>query len=80
MVLSLDIYLWMMAGTKEAFSSHVGPKGLPKCTHELRILIMYHQQRHATVLDDQIEKVVDHLPHTKLAAIQETRGELTDLS
>ena len=31
-VLGLAICLWMMAGTKKAFSSHVRPKALPKYT------------------------------------------------
>ena len=68
-----------MAGTKEVFGSHVGPKGLPKCTVELQISVMYHQQRHAIVSDKWIEKMVVHLPHTKLGATQETRGEPTQL-
>ena len=54
--LGLAICLWMMAGTKEAFGSHVRPKGLPKCTCEPRILVMYHQQRHAIVLPDDLNQ------------------------
>ena len=67
-VLGLAICLWMMAGTKEAFGSHMRPKGLPKCTREPRILVIYHQQRHTIVSDDQIEKMAGHLPSTKLGA------------
>ena len=67
-LLSLAICLWMIAGTKEAFGSHVRPKGLPKCTHELRISVMYHWQRHAIVSAYQMEKMAGYLPHTKLGA------------
>ena len=73
-VLSLAICLWMMAGTKEAFGSHIGAKGLPKCTCKLSISVMYHQQRHAIMLDYHSKKVAGHLPRTKLGATQETRG------
>ena len=73
--LSLAIGLWMMAGSKEAFGPHVRPKGLPKCTYEPRISVMYHQQRHSIVLDDCIEKMAGYLPYTKLGSTQETRSE-----
>ena len=56
MALGLAICLWIMAGAKEAFGSHVRPKGLPKYTCEPRILVMYYQQRHTIVSNDQIKK------------------------
>ena len=62
--LSLAVGLWMMAGTKKTFGSHVRPKGLPKCTCEPRISVMYYQQRHTIVLDYRIQKKMGHLPHT----------------
>ena len=61
-VLSLAICFWMMAGTKEAFGSHVRPKGLAKRRCEPRISIMYYWWRHTIVLEDQIEKMAGHLP------------------
>ena len=73
--LSLAICLWMMAGTKEAFSSHMRLKGLPKRTYKSRISVMYYQWRHAIVSDNQIKKMVGHLHHTKLWATQKTKGE-----
>ena len=37
-VLGLAIRLGIIAGTKEAFGSHMRPKGLPKCTLKLEDL------------------------------------------
>ena len=75
----MAVCLWMMAGTKEIFGPHVRTKGLPKCTCEPRILVIYYQQRHAIVFDARIKKMAGHFPHTKLGATQGTRGELTEL-
>ena len=60
--LGLVICLWMIANTKEAFGSHMKPKGLPKCAHERTISVIYHLQRHTIVLNNQIKKMAGHLP------------------
>ena len=52
----MAIGLWIMAGSKKVFGSHVRPKGLPKCTPEPMISLIYYQKRHAIVLDYQIKK------------------------
>ena len=78
-VLGLAICLGIIAGTKEAFGSHMRPKGLPKCTHKLRISVIYYQRRHAKVLEYPIKKMAGHLPRTKLGATQKTMGEPTQL-
>ena len=71
----MAICLWMMAGTKEAFGSHVRPKGLPKCTCELKDLGHVPPTKAHHSVKQPIKKMAGHLPHTKLVATQETRGE-----